>query len=146
MKNPFVRWGISVAAIVLILTVPMVGAEALKSKADRKRDRYHWYEMSDAQEAKFKAAIAAVLPEDRRLVIILCDAATDCKDLAQDIDTVLDEAGWTSEIDRPGETVNGLHCTVAWFCKLLTDATGIHVVVDDDDQPAIVLNFGRKGR
>ena len=113
------------------------------SRLVRKRDRYHWYELDDKQDAALRKALKAYVPNKPILVL---SATADSLDLAEDFDAAFRDAGFVSQIDRPMDVVDGLHCTSPTLAALITQATHIPVIVDQPDlsDTALVLNFGRK--
>jgi hypothetical protein len=113
-------------------------------RAALKQHRYHWYELSDAQDQKLRAVLKDF--KTKRPILIL-SATADSLGLAEDFDSAFKDAGLKSSIDRPMDTVDGLHCTSPELANLITAATGIKMVIDDDENRpdgALVLNFGRK--
>lgn len=113
---------------------------------NKKRDRYQWYDLTPAQLDALTKALKAVPQSQRVPVWVLCDVVTSCLGIAQDFDTALEDAGWKSDIERPGELVDGLHVTSPTLAKIITDATRIRVVLDSDNGALerAAINFGRK--
>lgn len=131
----------------LLPKIDPIGSQLTPTRAARKHDRFHWYELSDTQAANFVRVLSAIPMAYRRPVLILCSPSIDCRDLAEDIELALTDAGWLAQIDVPMDLRDGLHCTVKSFCDLLKSGTGIGSYQDADEDPAhIILNFGRKGR
>ena len=135
----------AILALVVAVGVTLMSPDALL--AETKADRYRWYDLTATQSRLLTAALKAIPDSKRKPVDILCDPAADCLSLAQDFDTAFEFSGWKSEISRPGEIVNGLHCTDADLAAVITKTTGIKVIVDPSDsadEGKIAINFGRK--
>lgn len=113
------------------------------SRSLEKYRKYHWYELTDQQDAKLRAALKSWA--SKRQVLIL-SATADSLGLAEDFDSALNDTGHGSSIDRPMDTVDGAHCTDAGLSGIVKSATGIDCVVDPDEDPSgpIVINFGMK--
>lgn len=110
----------------------------------QKQKTYHWYELTDSQDKKLREALKKF--HTSRSILIL-SATADSLGLAEDIDLALKDRGFKSSIDRPMDTVDGLHSTSVELADLITAATGIKVTVDADQggpDDSLVLNFGRK--
>jgi hypothetical protein len=115
------------------------------SRADERKDRYHWYGLSDAQMSALTVALKAIPPFRRQHVWVLCDQVTDCRDLAQDFHTAFEEAGWDVDLERPAGVVDGLHVTCPLIATALEEATKIPTVLDDqEDKDNCAVNLGRK--
>lgn len=131
------------AALACMLAV----SASAQDRVQKKRDRYTWYELSDQQDTKLRAALTAVPKAKRKPVLVLC-GSPDCMELAKDVDTALEAAGWETKLSAPLGVEDGLLCNFATLCEAILKSTGIksHLQKSDAlDEPA-VLNFGRKGR
>ena len=118
--------------------------QSVVNRLAQKQKIYHWYELSDSQDQKLRAALKGF--HTSRSILIL-SATGDSLGLAEDFDLAFKARGIKSSIDRPMDTVDGLHCTSLELADLITAATGIKVIVDADQagpDDSWVLNFGRK--
>lgn len=131
--------------------VDVVGATAPppSARSALKRDRYHWFALTDDQDARLRAELAKL--KFGRPVWVLY-SSPDALDLAEDVDTALRDAGADSSIMQAMDTVDGLHCTWKDLCDSVQRATGIKYALDPDETcqvggsacAAYVVNFGRK--
>jgi hypothetical protein len=79
--------------------------------------------------------------------ILILTATADSLSLAEDFDTAFNDVGIKSTIDRPMDTVSGLHVTDPVLAELITAATHIRCIIDpvtSAPDGVIVINFGRK--
>jgi hypothetical protein len=132
--------------IVLFLALSLQCASADERAATRAH-HYHWYGLSNAQHGSLVEALRAVPPPDRKPVWVLCDQLSDCRDLAQDVHSALEEAGWIAMLERPGGMAEGMRITCSALMKAVLVGTGIRSHLDEpDDEEHCAINIGRKGK
>ncbi len=123
---------------------PQTTQSAPDARAQRRRDRYHWYELTDAQDASLRAVLKNYRPGKQIDVMV---GTPDALELAEDFDSAFRDANFDSGIYQAADMVDGLHTTDPRLANLITAATGIPVIVDSGpEEPTayVALNFGRK--
>jgi hypothetical protein len=129
---------------------PLGPAQLAQAQADKeaqhqaqRHDRYHWYALTAAQHARLIPLLRAI--DSKTPTWVLCDQTLDCRDLAQSLDQVLDEAGWDSTMERPGGLVDGIEVTCVELGTAINAATGLEIrLVNKEDPTHCAINIGHK--
>lgn len=121
--------------------------EVADPQAKRRADRYQWYPLRHDQATRLVEALKPLKAAHGAPIVILC-GVPDCHELAQDIDTAFEDAGWKSDIEPPMlSSGEGMMVSDKDIAAAITKATGIRTVeLPGWKDPRIAIVIGKKIR